>query len=189
MTLYIFTEEPSMKAAIQGLLPRVVNDPRSIKIISFDGVGNMETALPRQLRALSGDEDAVVLILRDNDNGVCTDHKRKFARMVVDAGLTGRAKVRIVCQMLESWFIGDTAALKGSGHFKVRPVPKRLTTCDPDMLTNPKKDLRALRDGYNEISGAKAIAPHLNVSANRSASFRHTIQAIRDLTYAQGDHP
>ena len=144
----------------------------------------MENALSAQLRVLARSDDARILILRDNDNGVCALHKGKLLKMVSDAGLAKRSKVRIVCQMLEAWFIGDAAALTASKHFKTKPVPKRLRTCDPDSLANPKKELRGLRDGYNEILGAQTIAPHLDVAVNRSASFRHTIQAIRDLIAA-----
>lgn len=183
MNLIIFTEEPSMKEALRHLLPKLGVDPRNVRIISFDGIGNMMNSLPLQLRALAVDRNARVLILRDNDNGNCLHHKSAIVHQVASAGLTTRTKVRIVCQMLESWFIGDANALACSRHL-TRPVPKRLRTCDPDSLGNPKSELRRLRDGYNEITGAKAIAPHLDTSANRSASFRMTVEAIRDLTTA-----
>jgi hypothetical protein len=44
--------------------------------------------------------------------------------------------------------------------------------------------LKRLRDGYNEITGAQAIAEHLDPARNRSASFRQTMQAIRSLAHA-----
>ena len=183
MNLVIFTEERSMKEALQPLLAKLGLEKGSFRIISFDGVGNMKTSLPGQLRALFGQNDTRVLILRDNDNGLCNQHKQEIADEIRKANLIGRAKVRIVCQMLEGWFLGDTSALKRSGHMK-RPIPKRLQTCDPDSIRNPKSELKRLRDGYNEITGAKAIAPYLDLASNRSASFRHTMQAIRDLTTA-----
>ena len=169
-----------MKAALDALLLRVQPSFRRVQIVSFDGVGNLMKSLPGQLRALACQENVRVLILRDNDNGDCGNHKVALAKMVGNAGLTGRAKVRIVCQMLEAWFIGDHEALADSGHLK-KPIPKRLTRCDPDMLQDPKGELKKLRRGYGEIIGAKAIAPKLDPDRNRSASFRNTIQAISDL--------
>jgi hypothetical protein len=183
MTLVIFTEEPSMREALKPLLEKLNVAPAAYRVISFDGAGNMKNALPGQLRALSRDPAARVLVLRDNDNGNCLDHKKSIVTHVAAAGLSGRAKVRIVCQMLEGWFIGDSAGLEKSRHIK-KPIPRRLTTCNPDNLSDPKSELKRLRDGYNEITGAKAIAPHLDPARNRSASFRHTMQAIRDLTAA-----
>ena len=183
MNLVIFTEEPSMKETLKHLLPRLGVDLGKVRIISFDGVGNMKKSLPGQLRALASDASIRVLILRDNDNGSCLHHKSEIIAQVKSAGIMGRVKVRIVCQMLESWFIGDADALVRSNHFK-KPIPRRLTNCDPDGVENPKSELRKLRDGYNEISGARVIAPHLDPLNNRSVSFRNTVQAIRDLTAA-----
>lgn len=181
MNLVIFTEEPSMKEALRVILPKLDVELRHVRIVSFDGVGNMEKSLPAQLRALSKSGTEKVLILRDNDNGSCTDHKARLQRMTKNANLNAQSKVRIVCQMLEAWFIGDNAALRKSGHLQ-KSVPKRLVKCDPDALGNPKAELRKLREGYTEIKGAKAIAPHMAVEENRSKSFRHTVQAIRYLT-------
>lgn len=183
MTLFIFTEEPSMKEALKHLLIKLRAPSGSVKVISFDGVGNMEKSLPAQLRAISGQAEVRVLILRDNDNGDCRNHKRRLLSYVESAGLLNRAKVGIVCQMLEGWFIGDSSALESSRHFK-KPIPKRLKTCDPDSQPDPKAELKKLRDGYNEILGAKAISPFLDLEQNRSSSFRYTIQALRALTAA-----
>ncbi len=183
MTLVIFTEEPSMKEALNAIMPKLGIEMRYVRIICFDGVGNMEKSLPTQLSVLSKDGSNRILVLRDNDNGCCQAHKTRIRNMTRAANIDERSKVRIVCQMLEAWFIGDSKALSASRHFE-KPVPKRLTKCDPDTLGNPKAELRKLRDGYTEIKGARAIAPHITVAANRSKSFQHTIQAIRDLTKA-----
>lgn len=182
MKLYVFTEEASMKETLKVILPKLGLSNGQFHVIEFKGVGNLERSLERQLRAIS-DPDARFLVLRDNDRGNCTNHKAKLSQMVRNAGRTEQTKIRIVCQMLESWFIADIAALIASKHLH-REVPRRLVTCDPDLLDNPKRDLSRLRDGYGEISGAKAIAPQLDLANRRSASFRHTIQAIRDLTAA-----
>lgn len=178
MTLVVFTEEPSMKVTIEQILRKMGVQAR---VISFDGVGNLERNLTPQLRAVARDPDAKVLILRDNDNGDCLAHKSRLTEMARQAGMMHRARIRIVCQMLEGWFIGDIEALTRSKFMK-KPIPKRLRNCDPDAQPNPKAELRKLRDGYTEIKGAKAISPHMSLDANRSRSFIHTIRALRDLT-------
>lgn len=180
MMLVIFTEEPSMKETLRAILPKLGMDTRHVRIVSFDGVDNMENSLPVQLRALSRSANTNVLILRDNDNGSCTSHKARLQGMARDANMGARSKARIVCQMLEAWFIGDNTALSASRHLQ-KPIPRRLRNCNPDALPNPKAELKRLRNGYTEIKGAKAIAPHMAVDANRSSSFRHTIEAIRSL--------
>jgi hypothetical protein len=181
MKLTVFTEEASMKAALQQLLPSLGMAPGSFRIISFDGVGELENQLPRQLVTLRDDADRI-LILRDNDCGDCQKRREQLMIMAQRAGVHDRCKVRIVCQMLEAWFVGDVEALERSGLFKTKPIPKRLKSCDPDSLSDPKKELRNLNGRYNVISGAKAIAPHMRTNGNRSTSFRNTMQAVRDLT-------
>ena len=182
MMLYVFTEDPSMKEVLKIVLPKLGVVQGSFKIIDFQGAGNLENSIERQIRAISN-ADARFLVLRDNDRGDCLALKRRLLDKVAGSGRLNKSKVRIVCQMLESWFIGDAAALTSSGHLR-RPVPKRLTVCDPDMIDDPKKELTRLRGGYQEISGAKAIAPYLNIGSNRSPSFAQTISAIRQLTAA-----
>lgn len=177
--LYIFTEEPSMKVALNNILPRVGLSPGRYRIISFDGVGELLRHLPAQLRALRN-KDHHFVILRDNDNGDCHRHKEVIVGIVRKNGEVGRTKVRIVCQMLEAWFIGDSDALEKSRHLDKR-VPKRLRTCDPDMLNDPKRELGKLCRGYGAVTGAKAISPHIVVSGNRSASFRTFVSAVGDV--------
>lgn len=180
MNLVIFTEEPSMKEALKHILPKLGFDGRNSRVIAFDGVGDLENALPNQLRALDPNRTRV-LVLRDNDNGDCHRTKAKLVQMAHGAGMQYAAKVRIVCQMLEAWFIGDANALAASRHL-AKPVPRRLKSCDPDAQQDPKRELRRLRPGYNAITGARAIAPHLSVSDNRSASFNITVRAIIELS-------
>ena len=171
-----------MKEVLKIILPKIGIARGHFQIIDFQGAGNLEKSLERQIRAVLS-PGAGFLVLRDNDRGNCVKLKEQLLKKVVASGRKDRTKVRIVCQMLESWFIGDSTALEKSGYLK-KKVPKRLRVCDPDLIGNPKKELMRLREGYGEISGAKAIAPFLDAECNRSASFRHTIKAIRDLIAA-----
>lgn len=184
MTLVIFTEEQSMKATLEALLPRLGAARGTWRVIAFDGAGELERQLPRQLPALREGGDKV-LILRDNDNRDCTARKTGLSRMAAENG-PPRAVVRIVCQMLEAWFIGDSAAFARSGLVREDSIPRKLRTCDPDALRNPKQDLRRLRPDYNPITGAQRIAPHLSLDRNRSASFRATVAALRAMIAGEG---
>lgn len=179
MSLVILTEEPSMKAALEAILRTLGIEMGMVQIIAHQGVGDLERSLPKKLRGWR-DPNARFLILRDNDRGDCRARKRRLAEIVSAAGRRKQSKVRIVCQELEAWFIGDTAALEASGYL-TKPVPMRLRRCDPDEQPNPSAELKRLKPGYGKISGAKAISPHLDPARNRSASFRHTIDAIRQF--------
>ncbi len=183
MSLVILTEEPSMKATLEQLLPKLGIDPAEVTIISHEGKSDLERSIPRKLRAWQA-PGARFLILRDNDRAPdCMLVKQRLAELVANAGKAPVTKVRIVCQELEAWFLADVPALTAAGYLAPRKSPA-FSRRDPDSVTHPVHEMKRLRPGYGKITGANEIAPHLNPANDRSASFHHTVQAIRDLTAA-----
>lgn len=182
MTLIILTEEASMKTTLQHLLPKIGVDLSTVTIIAHQGKSDLEKSIPRKLRGWQ-DPTARFLILRDNDRGDCRLRKSHLAEMVFNAGKTQKSKVRIVCQELESWFLADVPALTLAGYVVLGKQPK-FASKDPDTISHPVHEMEKLRPGYGKVSGAAAIAPHLDPNNVRSASFRNTVQAIRDLIAA-----
>jgi hypothetical protein len=176
------TEEPSMKITLERLLPRLGVDPDTVTIIAYQGKSDLEKSFPRKLRAWQ-DPDARFLILRDNDRGDCRDRKAHLTGLIEAAGKAGRSKVRIVCQELEAWFLADVPALVASGYLPPGKNPG-FSRKDPDSIAHPLHEMLKLRPGYGKGIGATEIAPHLDPNNDRSASFRNTIQAIRDLIAA-----
>ena len=182
MTLVILTEEKSMKDALEHLLPKLGVDLDNVTIIAHQGKSDLEKSIPRKLRGW-GDPAARFLILRDNDRGDCKSRKALLSTMVGQAGKSNVSKVRIVCQELESWFLADQPALVAAGYAQ----PGKLysfSSKDPDAITHPVHEMEKLRPGYGKINGANNIAPHMDPENQRSASFRNTILAIRELIAA-----
>ena len=183
MNLVILTEEPSMKATLEHLLPRLGVDLSIVTIIVHEGKSDLERSIPRKLRAWQA-PGARFLILRDNDRAPdCRQVKAHLAALVADVGKSHVSKVRIVCQELEAWFLSDVPALVAAGYLSDGRSPA-FARRDPDEITHPVREMQRLRPGYGKITGANDVAPHLDLENVRSASFRNTIQAIRDLTAA-----
>lgn len=182
MTLVILTEEPSMKTTLEHLLPKLGIDLATVTIISHDGKSDLERSIPRKLRSWQV-PGARFLILRDNDRGNCHSRKAHLAGLVASTGKTEATKVRIVCQELEAWFLADVPALVAAGYLAAGRKPAFASRV-PDSIDYPVHEMERLRPGYGKGIGASDIAPHLDLYNARSASFRHTIQAIRDLTTA-----
>lgn len=182
MNLMILTEEPSMKAALEHILPKLGIELANVRIIAHEGKSDLERSMPIKLRAWR-DPNARFLILRDNDRGDCIALKQRLAGIVQKAGRSDRSLVRIVCQELEAWFLGVPAALQAAGYLRPgqRPV---FCNRDPDEITHPAHEMEKLRPGYGKVTGANDIAPHLDPSNSASASFRNTIAAIRRLIAA-----
>lgn len=170
-----------MKATLEHLLPKLGIDPAEVTIIHHDGKSDLEQSLPRKLRAWQA-PGARFLILRDNDRAPdCRMVKQRLAGIVAATGKSPVSKVRIVCQELEAWFLADVAALRAAGYPAQSKSPA-FSRRDPDEISHPVHEMERLRPGYGKITGASDIAPHLDPDDDRSSSFRHTVQAIRDLT-------
>ena len=96
-----------MSETIKVLLPKLGLSQKDVTLITHDGVSELERSLPKKLKAWR-DPAARFLVLRDNDGGDCVARKRKLADIATGAGRGDRTVVRIVCQELEAWFLGDS---------------------------------------------------------------------------------
>lgn len=84
-------------------------------------------------------------------------------------------------------FIGDGDAVRAAFP-KVGSFEAKATFRDPDSMRGTWEALHRLlkrhgvyRDFYPKIDTARRIAPHMNVSANRSASFRAFCSGVEAL--------
>ncbi|MFN4146963.1 MAG: DUF4276 family protein, partial [Runella sp.] len=86
--------------------------------------------------------------------------------------------VRIVCRELESWYIGDLEAVgKAFSQFKYQNYIHKAKFRIPDNC-NAYQELKRMIPEFQKVSGARMIAPHIEVSRNRSTSFHQTISGI-----------
>lgn len=143
--------------------------------IPHEGKSDLEGAIPRKLRAwnVSGDR---FIIVRDNDGGDCEALKKRRTEL---AGVrpVEDTLVRIVCQELEGWFLGDLDAVEAA-YPRSRVNAGSWINQNPDSLTNPSDLLSKTTGVQGKITKAKAIAPHLNRGRNRSRSFQVFLEGI-----------
>ena len=102
--LVFLLEEPSMKALLSGLLPRLFPgwvERQHFLLVLHEGKSDLDRSVPRKLKAWQIPEDQFV-ILRDNDNTNCVDLKAKLVKLCEQCGRPNTL-IRIVCQELESW--------------------------------------------------------------------------------------
>lgn len=176
-----------MKTTLEHLLPKLGIDRDTVTIIAHDGKSDLERSIPRKLRGWQA-PGARFLILRDNDRGNCRARKAHLANLVAGAGKTGETKVRIICQELEAWFLADVSALTSAGYLAAGKKPSFIKK-NPDAIDYPVHEMKKLRPDYGKSIGANDIAPHLDLENPRSACFRNTILAIRDLIADKGPKP
>jgi len=176
--IVIFTEEESMNAALEGLMGR--HFPHLIQgmdwfLIDFNGKTALEKGFPARMKRWNYG-DPLFVILRDNDGSDCKKLKKRLEKLASPADKP--FKVRVVCQELESWFLGDnqavTAAYPGcrfsNGTAKYR---------DPDRMTSASQELAQLTGDFSKVGRASVIAPHLDPIRNVSRSFQVLFETLQ----------
>ena len=183
-TVVFFLEEPSAKEMLEGILPRLLPKGVYARYLVFRGKQDLEKNLLRKLRGWQLPNSSFI-VLRDQDAGDCHIVK---ARLMNICQLTGRENVlvRIACRELESFYLGDLAAVeKGLGLSSLSAKQNSRKYRTPDILGNPSEELFKLTEYvYQKVAGSRAISPHLDLQGNRSHSFNVLLSGIRKLLFA-----
>ena len=171
--LIFLLEEPSMKALLEGLLPRIfpgMKVGQHFLCVPHQGKSDLDISIPRKLKAWKIPDDRFV-ILRDNDNAKCVNLKARFVAMCADCGRPDTL-IRLVCQELESWYIGDLSALAEAFSSKTLDTPAlRKRFREPDGWQKPSAELARLIPGFNKGSAARKMGEALTTTGNSSPSF------------------
>lgn len=178
--LVFLLEEPSMREVLRVVLPQVLPAEISFLLIAHEGKQDLERSIPRKLRAWQNPE-ACFVVLRDQDSADCLELKRRLCRLS-EAGSAPRCLVRIVCRELESWFLGNLKAVSYAFNLpNLAKLQNKEKFRNPDRLANAAVELQRLVRGYQKLSGARAIAQHLDLESNRSRSFQIFLAGLRRM--------
>lgn len=172
-----------MREALLGLLPRVLPKDIEYRLVAHEGKSDLEKSIPRKLRAMNWDGRSIFLVVRDNDASAdCRALKSKLERIAGQAGTQAIVKTRIVMQCLESWFLGDLAAVGiayGIPGLAAKQEKGKYRNCD--RCANARDLLTELVPSYGKVSGARRIGLHLDWERSRSPSFRLFVKTVRQL--------
>ena len=142
--IVFLTEEESMKGCLEVILPQLW--PGSWEgvnwlVLSFQGKSDLEKSIPQKMRAWNYGNPHFI-ILRDGDGGDCVEIKRKLHDLAFSHGKPFH--VRIVCQELESWLLGDLDAVKCA--YPQAKIPSRMKKKfrEPDILEKPSEKLKKI---------------------------------------------
>lgn len=178
INLVFLLEEPSAKEALDRLLPRILPADVSFRCIPHEGKQDLEKSIPVKLRCWTV-PDTWFVVIRDKDQDDCAGLKQKLQTLCDDNGRP-ETLVRIAVHELESWFLGDLAAVAkayNSPNLGKRQNGKKYR--NPDALANAQEELKKLVKGYQKMAGARAIAPHLSLEHNTSTSFQQLLSGLR----------
>ncbi|SFX51979.1 DUF4276 family protein [Marinospirillum alkaliphilum] len=179
--LVFFLEEPSAKAMLEGLLPRLLDDSISVRYVVFEGKQDLEKRLPRRLRAWQN-PGARFVVMRDQDSGDCYEIKRRLTGICEAAGRPDTL-VRIACHELESFYLGDLNAVAATiGPKTLAKQQQNAKFRDPDRLNNAAQELKRIARTYQKLAGSRAIGQALSLDQNQSQSFNYLIAGIKRIT-------
>lgn len=182
MTELVFLlEEYSAEAMLEKLLPRLLPDNFTFRLIAFEGKQHLEKNMVRRMRGYLKPE-AFFIILRDKDSGDCEIIKQKLVYRCEQSSKSD-FMVRIACHELESWYLADLEAVeKGLEIPSLARHQNKRKLRTPDDFAFPSKTLETLTKGkYQKVSGSRSIGPFLYLDNNRSPSFKVFINGIRRI--------
>lgn len=176
--IVFFLEEPSAQAMLEGLLPKILST--RCRFIVFEGKQDLEKQMVRRMRGYRV-PDARFVVLRDKDSEDCREVKERLVKKCAEA-LRHETLVRVACHELESWYLGDLAAVEaGLGATGLARHQLRTPFDKPDDLASPARKLQAIAPAYQKVGGSRAIGPHLDPDNKRSHSFGVFVDGLRKL--------
>ncbi len=195
--LIVFVEEPSMEAALEHLLPEMLEDI-DFEIRRFQCKDDLLKKLPSRLRGYSYwlPEAWAILVLVDRDDDDCLQLKQQLEDMAVQAGLITKSTAgcgirfqvanRIAVEELEAWFFGDWQAVKTAYPRVSKTVPRKAAFRDPDAIAGGTwesvervlKRAGYFKSGLRKLEFAREVSRHMDPVRNTSASFQAFRQAI-----------
>lgn len=174
-------EEPSMKAFLDGYLPRLMPG-LDFLCLKHEDKQDLEKSIPRKLRAWQG---AAFVVVRDNDGGDCQAIKAKLQHLCEENGRADTL-IRIACQELEAWYLGAPEILAA---VYVRPklaeLGRKAKYRNPDHLGSPSVELVKLVPEFRKMDGARRMGMTMSLqeSENRSRSFQVFVEGIRRVMH------
>lgn len=181
-------EEPSMRVLLVDWLPRLFPgwvDGQHFQCVPHEGRSDLDRSIPRKLAAWRIPGDRFVIV-RDNDNADCVDLKDRLRALCVKGGRP-ETLIRLVCQELESWYLGDLAALAAAfDQPRTDTAAHRRRFSNPDDWRKPSVEVKRLVPAFQKNSGARAMARHLVPENNHSKSLRVFVAGVRRVVASMG---
>jgi Domain of unknown function (DUF4276) len=181
--LIFLLEESSIENVLTELLPQLIPTKISYICISHQGKQDLAKSIPIKLKAFKNFPNTKFIIVHDQDSHDCQKLKRDLVEICNRSGESS-VLVRIICHELESWFLGDLAAVEKAYDLKPNSLSRQQNNRkyrDPDRLNSAKQELQRLVKEYYAGTHSKRIAPHLSLTKNTSRSFQTFLQGLKNV--------
>jgi hypothetical protein len=173
---------------LEKLLPLLLQGNTSFKIYPHQGKQDLEKAIRKTIPTISKIPGSRIIITRDLDSSSCLKIKTDLDE-IAKVNCYCPYKIRIVCRELESWFLGDLDAVENAfQRFKSLNYKGKAELRNVDAIIQPSEYLLRILPEYSgvkylpKLEVAEKVSRKMEIDRNRSTSFHHFIQSVRELT-------
>lgn len=177
--LIFLLEEPSMKHFLEGFLPRLLPNLKFL-CIPHEGKTDLEKSIPRKLRAWNMPSDKFIIV-RDND-GENTEKLEKNLMNLCENHTGSKVMVRIACQELEAWYLGDVVSLGIVYRLTQQVSQQKNPYREPDLIVKPSKLVKKIAPEFQKVDGARRLSKVIEIERNQSKSFHYLIAGIKTFS-------
>ena len=164
---------------LEVLLPRLFPG-LSFQCVPHEGKQDLEKSIPRKLKAWRV-PGVFFCVIRDNDSGDCRALKERLIALCKSGG-PDDALVRIACQELEAWYLGEPDALaEAFGKEKLRGIGNKARYRDPDAVVGPSAEIRKLVPEFQKVSHGSRM--------ERRGLARDSAQCVQQAGHGYPDPP
>lgn len=143
---YFLLEERSIKIVLEEILPKLIPEHITYKCIPHQGKQDLAKSIPIKIKAFQFSPSTEFVIVHDQDSHDCKELKTKLKQICQTAGKPD-VMIRIICHELESWFLGDLAAVEKAYNLNPHSLSRKQTQGKfraPDRLNSAKEELKKL---------------------------------------------
>ncbi|MDR9853624.1 DUF4276 family protein [Paenibacillus sp. VCA1] len=191
MHLEVLVEEPSMKKALDILIPKIIDSNHSFEVHNFRSKQDLMSKLEQRLRGYSklrSSWEFKIVILIDEDRQNCRELKQFLVNVANKSGVADISLCRIVVEELEAWFFGDIPAIRAVYPRIPESLGEQIRFRNPDQIpggTWEALDKVLIQYGYRKglvkTEAAAKIAQHMDPWNNKSISFQFFRDGIINL--------
>ena len=117
------------------------------------------------------------VVVQDQDSNDCRELKEKLLELCKKS--KKEVLIRIACHELEAWYFGDMNVLSKAYGVDLSAAKRKRKYQVPDAIMNPKAELKRLLPEHQQISGARKIAPIIEIENNSSVSFQVFVNGVK----------
>lgn len=181
--IVLLAEEQSMAECLKVIIPQLwPGSTRGVDwfVLSFQGKSDLKKSIPKTMRGWNYGNPHFI-ILQDKDSGDCVAIKEELYSISHPYGKSFH--VRIVCQELESWLLGDLEAIRQA--YPQKKIQNKAKFRNPDNLGNASQELGRLINTKAKVQRATKISQHFDLTENKSKSFNVFIRTLKQLIHQE----